>query len=47
MLPNIREVRESINMTQTEAAKYMHMDERTLRRIENNEKAVTADEIEY
>ena len=41
----LREVRESINITQTEAAKYMHMDERTLRRIESNEKAVTTDEI--
>lgn len=41
----LREVRESLNMTQAEAAKYMHMDERTLRRIESNEKAVTTDEI--
>ena len=41
----LREVRESLNMTQIEAAKYMHMDERTLRRIESNEKAVITDEI--
>ncbi|SDX00115.1 Helix-turn-helix [Lachnospiraceae bacterium KHCPX20] len=41
----LREVRKSLNMTQTEAAKYMHMAERTLRRIESNEKAVTTDEI--
>ena len=41
----LRVVRESIGMTQGEAAKYMHMNERTLRRIESNEKAVTTDEI--
>ena len=41
----LRAVRESIGMTQADAAKYMHMDERTLRRIERNEKAVTTDEI--
>ena len=41
----LRAVRESIGMTQAEAAKYMHMDERTLRRIEANEKSVTSDEI--
>ena len=41
----LRAVRESIGMTQADAAKYMHMDERTLRRIEANEKSVTSDEI--
>ena len=41
----LKEVREERGYSQSEAAKYMHISDRTLRAIEANERQVTTDEI--
>ena len=41
----LKEVREERGYSQSEAAKYMHISDSTLRAIEANERQVTTDEI--
>ena len=41
----LRETREKMGLSQTDVAKMMHINDRTLRKIESNEQQVTADEI--
>ena len=41
----LRETREKMGLSQTDVAKMMHINDRTLRKIESNERQVTADEI--